>query len=148
MIESTNPPSNESSVAPAAVLSGPLAATGRRKEAVARVRMLPGTGSILVNNRPYDQYFPREALRLAIRSPLLLTRQLGKCDVRAQVNGGGLTGQADAVRLGIARALLRLDAANRGPLRAAGLLTRDAREKERKKYGQKGARKKFQWTKR
>ena len=146
MTDSTTPQPVELSTAVAPTAT--LLATGRRKQAIARVRLLPGTGAILVNNRPYDQYFPREALRLAIRSPLLLTRQLGKYDVRAQVVGGGLTGQADAVRLGIARTLLQLDAANRGPLRAAGLLTRDSREKERKKYGQKGARKKFQWTKR
>ncbi len=146
MIDETTPQPVESNttVAPTATLS----ATGRRKQAAARVRLLPGTGAIMVNGRPYEQYFPREALRQSIRSPLLLTRQLGKYDVRVNVDGGGLTGQADAVRLGIARALLQLDAANRGPLRAAGLLTRDAREKERKKYGQKGARKKFQWTKR
>ena len=123
-------------------------ATGRRKTSVARVRLVPGTGTIEVNARPYDQYFPREALRLAIRAPLLLTHQLGKYDVIANVAGGGSTGQAGAIRLGIARALLQLDPAYRTSLRGAGLLTRDPREKERKKYGQKGARKRFQWTKR
>jgi small subunit ribosomal protein S9 len=102
----------------------------------------------MVNQRAYDHYFPREALRLAVRSPLLLTHQLGKLNVIANVEGGGLTGQAGAVRLGIARALVRLDASYRVSLRGAGLLTRDPREKERKKYGQKGARKRFQWTKR
>ncbi len=122
--------------------------TGRRKESIARVRLTPGLGSILINRRAYDQYFPREMLRLAVRSPLLLTRQLGKYDVAAHVVGGGLTGQAGAVRLGIARALAKLDDATRVSLRGAGLLTRDDRMKERKKYGQKGARKRFQWTKR
>ena len=122
--------------------------TGRRKESVARVRLRPGTGTILINRRPYDHYFPRETLRLGIRAPLLLTRQLGKYDVIVSVQGGGLTGQAGAVRLGIARALAQLDEAHRVSLRGAGLLTRDSRQKERKKYGQKGARKKFQWTKR
>ncbi|MBI3087749.1 MAG: 30S ribosomal protein S9 [Candidatus Omnitrophica bacterium] len=123
-------------------------ATGRRKRAIARVRLLAGTGTILVNRKPYEQYFPREALRLAIRQPLIVTHQLGKQNVLASVEGGGMAGQAGAVCLGIARALLQLDPALRTGLRAAGLLTRDPRERERKKYGQKGARKRFQWTKR
>jgi small subunit ribosomal protein S9 len=123
-------------------------ATGRRKESIARVRLVAGTGSILVNDRAYDVYFPREALRLAIRSPLLLTHQLGKFNVLANVGGGGLTGQAGAIQLGIARALVKLDQAHHVSLREAGLLTRDPRMKERKKYGLKGARKRFQWTKR
>ena len=122
--------------------------TGRRKESVARVRLIPGTGSVVVNHRTFEDYFPREALRLSIKAPLLLTHQLGKYNVVANVGGGGLTGQAGAVRLGIARALVGLDAAHRAALRGAGLLTRDPRMKERKKYGQKGARKRFQWTKR
>ena len=125
-----------------------LTGTGRRREAVARVRLVPGTGTSLVNRRPYDNYFPREALRLAIKEPLLLTHQLGKYDAFANAVGGGLNGQAGAIRLGIARALVTLDGAYRVSLRAAGLLTRDPRMKERKKYGQKGARKRFQWTKR
>ena len=125
-----------------------LMATGRRKSSVARVRLMPGAGSIMVNRRPYDQYFPREALRLAIRSPLLATHQLGKYNVVVSVIGGGLTGQAGAIRLGIARALVQLDPAFRGSLRHGRLLTRDPREKERKKYGQKGARTRLQWTKR
>jgi len=125
-----------------------LLGTGRRREAVARVRLVAGNGTILVNRRPYDAYFPREALRLAIKEPLLITHQLGKYDVFANAVGGGLTGQAGAIRLGIARALVTLDSANRASLRGAGLLTRDPRMKERKKYGQKGARKRFQWTKR
>ena len=123
-------------------------ATGRRKESVARVRLMPGSGTILVNDRAYDHYFPRETLRLAIRSPLLLTHQLGKYNVLVDVVGGGLTGQAGAIRLGIARALAKLDQAHHVSLHGAGLLTRDPRMKERKKYGHKGARKRFQWTKR
>ena len=123
-------------------------ATGRRKEAIARVRLSAGAGQFVINDQPYENYFPREVLRLAIRQPLIVTQQLGKQDVFANVVGGGLTGQAGAVRLGVARALVQLDPALRGALRAAGLLTRDPRMKERKKYGQKGARKRFQWTKR
>ena len=122
--------------------------TGRRKQAIARVRLMPGPGAITVNHRTCEDYFPREALRMAIRSPLLLTHHLGKVNVLANVEGGGLTGQAGAIRLGIARALLQLDPALKASLRGAGLLTRDPRERERKKYGQKGARKRFQWTKR
>jgi small subunit ribosomal protein S9 len=110
--------------------------------------MLPGNGAILVNRRPYDAYFPREGWRLAVRSPLIATHQMGKQNVIANVFGGGLTGQAGAIRLGIARALLKLDPAHRAALRGGGFLTRDPREKERKKYGRKGARKRFQWTKR
>jgi small subunit ribosomal protein S9 len=128
--------------------ANPVLATGRRKRSIARVRLTPGTGTILVNQRSYDDYFPREGLRLAIRSPLLLTHQLGKYNVLVNVAGGGLTGQAGAIRLGIARALAQLDPTHRASLRGAGLLTRDPRERERKKYGQKGARKRFQWTKR
>ena len=125
-----------------------LVGTGRHRESVARVRLVPGTGTILVNHRAYETYFPREGLRLAIKAPLLITRQLGKYDVIANVSGGGTSGQAGAIRLGIARALASLDVSNRASLRGAGLLTRDPRMKERKKYGQKGARKRFQWTKR
>ena len=122
--------------------------TGRRKESIARVRLSPGEGTILVNNRAYEEYFPRETWRLAIRAPLILTHQLGKLNVTVNVQGGGLTGQAGAIRLGIARALMQIDQANKGALRGGGLLTRDPRMKERKKYGRKGARKRFQWTKR
>ena len=134
----------------AASLSGQvtLLGTGRRKQAVARVRLVQGNGAIVVNKRPYEHYFPRETLRLGIRSPLLLTHQLGKVNVLVNVAGGGMAGQAGAIKLGIARALLKLDESYRSTLRGAGLLTRDPREKERKKYGQKGARKRFQWTKR
>jgi small subunit ribosomal protein S9 len=129
---------------PTRVLSG----TGRRKQSVARVRLIPGPGAILVNQRPYEAYFPRETWRLAIREPLLLTRQLGNYNVIASVTGGGATGQAGAIRMGIARALASLEESLRVSLRGAGLLTRDPRMKERKKYGLKGARKRFQWTKR
>ena len=132
----------------AGAVGGVLLATGRRKRSIARVRLAPGTGTILVNERPYEQYFPREILQLAIRAPLLLTHQLGKYNVIVNVVGGGLSGQAGAIRLGIARVLAQLDGANRTSLRGAGFLTRDPREKERKKYGRKGARKRFQWTKR
>ena len=125
-----------------------LIGTGRRKESVARVRLVPGLGTIIVNHRAYDEYFPREALRLAIRAPLLLKRLLGKYDVHENVEGGGMTGQAGAIKMGIARALATIDEASRVSLRGAGLLTRDSRMKERKKYGKKGARKRFQWTKR
>jgi len=126
----------------------PFKGTGRRKEAIARVRLAPGNGTILVNAQPCDRYFPREALRVLVRQPLVVTHQLGKQNVMANVEGGGIVGQAGAVRLGIARALTALDPALKTLLRSAGLLTRDPREKERKKYGQKGARKRFQWTKR
>lgn len=125
-----------------------LISTGRRKESVARVYLVPGNGAVTVNRKASDVYFTREALRLAIREPLLVTQLSGKYDVVANVNGGGTTGQAGAIRLGIARALLQIDPAHRSTLRGAGLLTRDPRMRERKKYGQKGARKRFQWTKR
>jgi len=128
---------------------GVLWATGRRKEAIARGQLVaPGSGKITINRQPCDRYFLREALQFAVRQPLVLTQRAGTCDVRASVEGGGMTGQAGAVRLGIARALLEWDPALRAPLRGAGFLTRDPRARERKKYGQKGARKRFQWTKR
>ena len=136
------------SVQQPALQASPVLATGRRKRSVARVRLMPGSGTIQVNGRAFEDYFPREALRLAIHAPLLLTHQLGKFNVSANVAGGGLTGQAGAVRLGVARALVKLDQAHHASLRGAGFLTRDPRERERKKYGQKGARKRFQWTKR
>ncbi len=123
-------------------------ATGRRKEAIARVRLVPGTGRILVNSQSYEDYFPREVWRVAVRQALFLPHQLGKHDVVARVEGGGISGQAGAIRLGIARAIVKMDPAHRPTLRTGGLLTRDPRMKERKKYGQKGARKRFQWTKR
>ena len=121
---------------------------GRRKEAVARVRLLPGKGMITVNQRPFDKYFIRETDRLIIKQPLMLTNSATKFDIFARVQGGGLAGQAGAVRLGIAKALLDIDPGVKESLRKQGFLTRDPRAKERKKYGQKGARKRFQWTKR
>lgn len=122
--------------------------TGRRKTATAQVRLLPGEGTILVNGRPLEQYFSRDWHRLLVREPLQAAGALEKFNVFVRVAGGGLTGQAGAVRLGIARALLTTDAQLRPTFRKSGLLTRDPRAKERKKYGQKGARKRFQWTKR
>ena len=122
--------------------------TGRRKTAVARVRLLTGSGKILVNGRAFDQYFPLDTLRMQATQPLVTAGVVEKYDVRVNVSGGGPTGQAGAVRLGIARALLRADANLRPTLKAEGLLTRDSRKKERKKYGQPGARKRYQFSKR
>lgn len=123
-------------------------ATGRRKESKARVFLMPGSGQITINERSVDNYFPRETLRMVLREPLEMTQTANKFDVVANVEGGGVSGQAGAVRLGIARALLKADSNFRSVLRNSGLLTRDPRMRERKKYGQKGARKRFQWTKR
>ncbi len=123
-------------------------AVGRRKEAVARVTLLPGTGNILVNEQPYEKYFIRETDRIIIKQPLQITNNLDKYDIIANIIGGGLTGQAGALKLGIARALILSQPELKDPLRKHGFLTRDPRMKERKKYGQKGARKRFQWTKR
>jgi len=122
--------------------------TGRRKRSIARVSLVPGKGSITVNDRDIDSYFPRETLRMIIRQPLQLTGTVGKYDVVASVNGGGLSGQAGALRHGIARALVSSDADMKTKLKKEGLLTRDPREVERKKYGQAGARKRFQFSKR
>jgi small subunit ribosomal protein S9 len=122
--------------------------TGRRKTAVARVRLSSGTGKITVNGRTFENYFPMENQRGVVTQPLTVTSTTGKFDVRVQVNGGGPNGQAGAVRHGIARALLVVDAALRPALKAEGLLTRDPRMRERKKYGQPGARKRFQYSKR
>ena len=122
--------------------------TGRRKTAVARVRLATGSGKIVVNGRAFENYFPTEALRTTVLQPLNTTESVAKYDVRVSVEGGGPNGQAGAVRHGIARALLELDAALRPALKAAGLLTRDPRMRERKKYGQPGARKRFQYSKR
>jgi len=124
-------------------------ATGRRKEATARVRLLtPGAGRITVNKKPFEEYFLRETDRLVINQPFVATNTVSKFDVQALVDGGGLSGQAGALRHGIARALVLADNEHRTALRQGGFLTRDPRMKERKKYGQKGARKRFQWTKR
>lgn len=122
--------------------------TGRRKEAVARVRLAPGTGKITINGRPIENYFVLESQRVWATQPLVVTETADKFNVRVNVTGGGLSGQAGAVRLGIARALLTSDPNFRPRLKAEGLLTRDARVKERKKYGQPGARKRFQFSKR
>ena len=123
-------------------------ATGRRKCSIARVNLIPGTGKIIVNKRDFENYFPRETDRITIIEPLRLTNVLNKFDLVATVNGGGLSGQAGAVRLGIARALIKFDQETRGLLKKNKFLTRDPRMKERKKPGQKGARRKFQWVKR
>ncbi len=123
-------------------------ATGRRKTSIAQVNMTPGSGKITVNDKPVDTYFPRETLRMIIRQPIELVGATGKHDISVKVEGGGPTGQAGAVRHGIARALTRMDADLRGKLKKEGFLTRDPREKERKKYGLKGARKRFQFSKR
>ena len=129
-------------------MSTEVLATGHRKEATAQVRLMPGDGAIKINERPLDNYFPREWHRLLVREPLQAVGATEKFNVIARVAGGGSTGQAGAVRLGIARALLLTDSQLRSTLRKSNLLTRDPRAKERKKYGQKGARKRFQWTKR
>jgi len=122
--------------------------TGRRKTSIARVRLRPGTGKRLVNGRDLDQYFSRLALSRIALQPLVASNNLDKYDLVASVRGGGMTGQAGAISLGSARALLRVDATLRGLLGKEGLLTRDARMKERKKYGQAAARKRFQFSKR
>jgi small subunit ribosomal protein S9 len=122
--------------------------TGRRKTAVARVRLASGTGKIFVNGRPFESYFPIESLRVMATQPLVATGTADKYDARISVSGGGPTGQAGAVSHSLARALLTVDANFRPTLKAEGLLTRDSRMKERKKYGQPGARKRFQYSKR
>jgi len=122
--------------------------TGRRKTSVARVWVKSGEGIVKINRRALEEYFSREILRTLVRQPFEATDTLGKYDVMATVKGGGLTGQAEAVRHGIARALLEIDSTLRPYLKKANLLTRDPRKKERKKYGQKAARKRFQYTKR
>jgi small subunit ribosomal protein S9 len=121
---------------------------GRRKEAVARVRLVPGTGNVTINGRTMDEYFGRETSKMILIEPLKLVDQLGKVDVFVNTNGGGLSGQAGAIRHGISRALVDLNAEFRPVLKKAGFLTRDARAVERKKYGQPGARKRFQFSKR
>jgi small subunit ribosomal protein S9 len=123
-------------------------AVGRRKESVARVRLIPGKGDIRVNGRPIEKYFLRETDMIIVRQPLQVTDSLSKYDVFANIRGGGTTGQAGALKLGIARCLISADPALKDSLRKQGFLTRDPRATERKKYGQKGARKRFQWTKR
>ena len=122
--------------------------TGRRKTSTARVYLRPGNGAIRVNRREFENYFPNETLRMIIHQPLRLTDTAGKFDILINVAGGGTAGQAGAVRHGITRALLEYNADLRPTLKKAGLVTRDPRKKERKKYGQKGARKRFQFSKR
>ncbi|MHB1626796.1 MAG: 30S ribosomal protein S9 [Bacilli bacterium] len=122
--------------------------TGRRKTSVARVRLLPGEGQVEINHRAMDDYFGLETLKLIVKQPLLLTELLGRYDVIANVRGGGISGQAGAIRHGIARALLKVDPDLRPVLKREGLLTRDARMKERKKYGLKAARRAPQFSKR
>jgi len=121
---------------------------GRRKESVARVRLIPGTGNVTINGRPMDEYFGRETSKMILIEPLKLVDQLGKVDVLVTANGGGLSGQAGAIRHGISRALVEMNAEYRPVLKKAGFLTRDARAVERKKYGRPGARKRFQFSKR
>ncbi len=123
-------------------------ATGRRKTSTARVFLRPGSGAVTINQRAFEAFFPTEALRTQIKTPLVLTETADKFDILATVAGGGVSGQAGAVRLGIARALVEYNAELRKPLKTEGLLTRDARAKERKKYGMAGARKRFQFSKR
>jgi small subunit ribosomal protein S9 len=125
-----------------------IRATGRRKSSVAQVKLTPGQGKMTINNRTCEEYFCRPTLVMMVRQPLELTSQLGKFDVWAKVDGGGVAGQAGALRLGISRALNQIEQEMHKPLKSAGLLTRDPREKERKKYGQKKARKRFQFSKR
>src|SRR3982750_3480808 len=129
-------------------VSKAIYATGRRKHAVARVWLQPGSGKVAINKRTLEEYFGRETSRMVFRQALELTEMLGKLDVFVNVMGGGLSGQAGAIRHGVSRALIKIDAAFRPPLKKAGYLTRDARAKERKKYGQRGARARFQFSKR
>ena len=123
-------------------------AVGRRKSAIARVYLSQGTGNVTVNGKDYKEYFPIDTLQYIVMQPFGVLSLNGKFDVKATIDGGGVKGQAEAVRLGITRALIELDAENRKPLKAAGFVTRDPREVERKKPGQKKARKRFQFSKR
>lgn len=122
--------------------------TGRRKTAAARVYLRPGAGNVKINNRTLDEYFPNEVLKMVIKQPLMLTENTERFDIVVSVAGGGSAGQAGAIRHGISRALLQFNNDLRDRLKSAGLLTRDPRKKERKKYGQKGARARFQFSKR
>jgi small subunit ribosomal protein S9 len=125
-----------------------VTATGKRKTAIARVRMKLGTGNVIVNGRPMAEYFPREVLHMRLLTPFEAVSGEGRYDVIASITGGGIAGQADALCHGIARALEKVDSTLRPSLKKKGLLTRDARKKERKKYGQRGARRRFQFSKR
>ena len=130
------------------VITGHAAGTGRRKEAIARVRIVPGTGQWTINSRTLDAYFPNKVHQQIVSEPFVTLGAEGKFDVIARIGGGGVTGQAGALRLGVARALILVDPENRPSLKKAGFLTRDARVKERKKYGLKKARKAPQYSKR
>ena len=130
------------------VVTGPSAGTGRRKEAIARVRIMPGTGQWLINDRTLDVYFPNKVHQQLVNEPFVTLGGEGKFDVVARISGGGVTGQAGALRLGVTRALMLVDPENRPALKKAGFVTRDARVKERKKYGLKKARKAPQYSKR
>jgi small subunit ribosomal protein S9 len=125
-----------------------VTATGRRKVSIARVRLKPGTGTFVVNDRTLDEYFGRETSKMILKQPLEVVEQLGKVDIAINVCGGGLSGQAGAIRHGISRCLIKLNPDLRPALKKAGFLTRDSRSVERKKYGQPGARKRFQFSKR
>ncbi len=129
-------------------MSETIYATGRRKTSTARVFMTPGTGVITVNGRDFDDFFPNHVLKMLIRQPFEAVERTESFDIRATVTGGGNSGQAGAIRHGVSRALEKSDSELRPPLKAAGFLTRDPRQKERKKYGQKGARARFQFSKR
>jgi len=133
---------------PQPIIHGRFYGTGKRKNAVARVFLKPGEGKILINGREVAEYFPRETSVMIINQPFEVIDKPGQYDVEANVDGGGVAAQAEAVRHGISRALLNVEGDFRAPLKRAGFLTRDAREKERKKPGQPGARKKFQYSKR
>lgn len=122
--------------------------TGKRKSAIARVWLMPGTGTITVNQRPLETYFPIETHKMVIQEPFRITQTLGQFDALITVKGGGVSGQAAAIRHGISKSLLHVDVTLRSALKQAGFLTRDSRVKERKKYGQKKARKRFQYSKR
>lgn len=123
-------------------------ATGKRKSAVARVWLKPGTGRVWINNKPIDEYIVRETSKMVIHQPLMLTGTIGKLDVYVNVSGGGLSGQAGAIKHGISKALIEFNPEFRQVLKRAGFITRDSRVKERKKYGQRGARARFQYSKR
>ncbi len=125
-----------------------ISATGKRKNAIARVRLTLGGGNLVVNGKAMEEYFPRETLQLLVKQALEVSNSVGRFDILARVHGGGVAGQAGALRHGISRALEKFDETNRAALKKAGLLTRDARKKERKKYGQRGARARFQFSKR
>jgi small subunit ribosomal protein S9 len=141
-------PAGEAPPGPRRAAAGPAGATGRRKEAIARVRIIPGNGRWAINGRPLQDYFPNRVHQQLVSEPLRALDLDGAYDIIARINGGGVTGQAGALRLGIARALIEADGESRPALKKAGLLTRDARVKERKKYGLKKARKAPQYSKR